>query len=117
MTSTEIRKLIAELEVRDLLTRACSVAVGYHVTVPELLDTNRFRPAEHARAELWWTLFADGAWTYARLGKLFRRDRSTIQKGVQAHQTRLDARLSKLEVPAFGAPYNLEMQARGRMQA
>ncbi len=87
---TVLDEILRDLDQRDLLDRARKVALAYHVTVPEILEPNRFRPAEWARHDLWHSLFAEGCWSYSRLGKLFRRDRSTIQYGVRSHQARLE---------------------------
>ncbi len=91
MTDTEIRQIIADLVERDLLDRCRAQAVAHHVTVHELVDSFRFKPAEIARHALWHELAATGAWGPLSLARVFKRDRWTITRGIRCHEQRLAA--------------------------
>jgi hypothetical protein len=112
MTSNEIRQIVGELEARDLLDACRRHALHRHVTVHEVIDDMRFRPAELARHALWYELFAEGCWTYRRIGSLFRRDRQTIRQGIRAHEARLDAERERTGTRPV-CPYSLELDDAG----
>jgi hypothetical protein len=111
MTSTEIQQLIKELDARDLLATVRKHALHRHVTVPEVLDEDRFRGAVLARHALWYELYQQGHWSFSSLGRTFHRSRDTITSGIRAHQAKLDAERA---VPgSLVTPYGLEMDGLG----
>ncbi len=78
--------LIQELTQRDLLGLLEAVCHRHHVTQKEVCGRNRTRMVSLARQELWWMLrnHSDLNFSYVELGRLFRRNHSTILQGVRA---------------------------------
>lgn len=88
MTEAELRAITQDLNTRDLLEPCRKHAAAHHVTVHEVLDDSRFRPAECARFAFWAELMGTGQWSYSALSRVFRRDRETIRYGVKRHLAR-----------------------------
>ena len=80
MTKLEWRAADA-LRERGLLDVAQDIARGLHITLDELFSW-RMRPAPEGRAKFYAYLWSLG-WSYPAIGKLVRRDHSTIMAALR----------------------------------
>jgi hypothetical protein len=59
---------------------------GY--TIEELMSDRRHQPLVEARQELYWQIYKNTDWSLPRIGKLFRKDHTTILHGVRKVEMR-----------------------------
>jgi len=85
--------IIRELSQRGLLELVDRVCASRGVTRLELCGACRSRSVAAARQELWWLLRHDPQrhFSYPELGRLFRRDHTTVLHGVAVHERRYAA--------------------------
>lgn len=86
--------VLQELTQRDLLALLEVVCLRHHVTRAEVCSRIRTRMVSLARQELWWRLrnHPEVQFSYVELGRLFRRNHSTILQGVRAWEKVLERR-------------------------
>ena len=61
------------------------VADKYQIPVPLMLQDSRQRPLVLARQEMFYRCVMEKGWSYARIGRYFDRDHTTVLHGVRAH--------------------------------
>ena len=76
---------------RDLTALLDEVCRHRAVTHAEVCSAVRTKGVAQARHELWWRLrhHPDLAFSLEEIGRLFRRDHTTVLRGVRAHAQRL----------------------------
>ena len=79
-----VRRICNDLDSYCILEMACAIATRYNVTISEMVGPSHMRGPSTARHAMW-TALRDGNpryWSYPLIGKLFRRDHTTIMTGV-----------------------------------
>ncbi len=61
------------------------VAEKYKIPTALMLQDSRTRPLVFARQELFYRCVMEKGWSYARIGRYFDRDHTTVLHGVRAH--------------------------------
>lgn len=74
--------ILADLARLDALWILDSIARRWRVTFDEVLGGARDKRASAARHELFASLWGSG-WTYSEIGRVLRRDHTTIMAGVR----------------------------------
>ena len=80
--AADVDAIICELEERQLLALTRQVALRHHVRVKDILGKGRRATEARARRELWSLIYAQVP-SLSWVGRLFRRDRSTILAGLR----------------------------------
>ena len=68
-----------------------SAAEHHRVTVAQMMGDNRHVPVVLARQEAWWRIWREHGYSYPRIGRLFKKDHTTVLYGVRKHQERVEA--------------------------
>jgi chromosomal replication initiation ATPase DnaA len=89
-----LRSIVDDLDRRDALELARSVAEKHGVTLADLLGRSRKARPTRARHELWSRLYDDAIPTLSALGRVFERDHTTIRAGVRKHARELTCKAS-----------------------
>ena len=92
LTATSPETVMDGLRRRGLFELVEYICQRRGVTPDDLCGRIRSQSVARARHELWWAIRAlpDHHYSYPELGRLFRRDPTTILHGVAAHQRILD---------------------------
>jgi chromosomal replication initiation ATPase DnaA len=61
------------------------VATKYGISSPLMLQDSRMKNLVHARQEMFYRCVMEKGWSYARIGRYFDRDHTTVLHGVRAH--------------------------------
>lgn len=82
--------VIDALRARDLLDLVAGVCRAHGVTLDELCGRERTQAVSWARHEAWWHLrhHPDLHYSLAEIGRIFRRDHTTVGHGVASHARR-----------------------------
>lgn len=67
---------------------AATVAAEAGLTRAQLMNENR-RPATHVRQEAWRRAYATGRFSLTQIGRVFKRDHTTIHYGIRRATERL----------------------------
>jgi len=78
--------ILDALVERDLVELLDAVCVGRGVTRDEVCGRVRTKTVARARQELWWKLRSGRAFSYEEIGRLFRRNHSTVLHGIRAYR-------------------------------
>jgi chromosomal replication initiation ATPase DnaA len=91
MRSGSAPAVIQALDARGLLDLVAGVCRTHGVTLDELCGRTRTRAASCARHEAWWQIRHHPKLHYSLgdIGRLFRRDHTTVRHGIEAHQGRI----------------------------
>jgi chromosomal replication initiation ATPase DnaA len=81
-----VESIVADLDRRDALHLARSIADKHWVPLEDMLGRSRKTQVARARRELWATLYEEAIPTFAALGRVFERDRTTIKDAVRKHE-------------------------------
>ena len=82
------KTVIDTLKTRGLVEVGRLVAEMYGVSLWELCGASKELPPTRARQHVWSALYDRGHYSYPVLGRIFRRDHTTIMAGVKAHRAR-----------------------------
>lgn len=88
--NTHSDAILAALSVRGLLDLVDAVCARRGVTRQELCGRARSQAVAMARHELWWLIryHPERCYSCSEIGRLVRRDPSSILHGIAAHQRR-----------------------------